>query len=660
MKKILVILAMMIPAIVTEARERIYSVTSPDGRNVADIKAAETLTWSVSHNGQEIIAPSEIGLILSDGRKIGGNVRVKNLKREYVNHKFSTPLYRKSEIHEQYNSLKLNIDSDFTLEVRAYDSGIAYRLGTTRQEEFTIKDEIVNFNLTGNHKAFIPYTVDPRLDERYCVSFESFYDESLISEMHADSLVICPMLIDLGDGSKLAIMDAGQEDYPGLFLKLNGSGDGLDGEFAPYPVEWVRNGADIVPTMRKDYIAISKGVRTYPWRVAVISDCDTELADNDLAMCLAPECRIEDTSWIRPGQSAWEWWNGINVKGVDFAVGSNTDTYKYYIDFAAENGMEYAILDGGWSAPGTLMKGHDGLDIVELARYAEEKNVGLVLWAAYPDMLKEYKEVIPHYAAMGIKGYKVDFFDRDDQVAIRDIYDMAGFAAEYHAFLDLHGMKAFGINRPYPNVIGYEGVRGLENFKWAPVVDDRIAWDYPRYDVTIPFVRALSGPMDYTPGAMDNVTADMFRTINGNPMSEGTRAHQMAMYTIFEAPFQMLADTPVKYRQNQDCTDFICSVPTVFDRTLILDGQVGEYIAVAKEKDGQWYVAAMTNRTPRKISIDLSFLGEGSYKAWIFSDGINANRNASDYVSTEREVSASDTLTMEMAPAGGWSAIISK
>lgn len=632
-----------------------FSVKSPSGNNTVTLETGHELLWSVEHDGQRVLEPSVLSMTLDDGRILGRDARPRSGKITEVRSEIHPTLYRKTLIKDEYNCLTVKFKEGFSVEMRAYDSGVAYRFVTAFKEGFKVVDEAVNYKFGSDFDAIIPYANDPREGYPWSVSFESWYDQSKLSEMFADSLVICPMLVDEGS-CRIALMDAGQEDYPGLFLKATEGG--VTGDFAPVVLDSYVNGANMQPSRHADYIAACPtGTRVFPWRVAVIADDDIELADNDLYYCLAPECRLDDTSWIRPGNCAWEWWNGMNVTGVGFRVGSNTGTYCYYADFAAEYGLDYVLLDGGWSGA-SLKEGHSGLDLPAIVQHAGEKGVGVFVWASYADIIRQYREVFPYYAELGIKGCKLDFFDRDDQGAINDIRALAECAAENHLMLDLHGMKAFGINRTYPNVVSFEGVKGLENCKWVGTDEEGLLLqDLVRYDVTIPFIRSLMGPYDYTPGAMDNAQRICFKAINDNPMSEGTRAHQMAMYIVYDAPFQMLSDTPVKYRLDPDCTAFMASVPTVFDRTVVLDGKIGEYIVVARQKDGVWYVGAMTNRTAREIEIDFSFL-EKPGTAEFFSDGINAGRNGKDFLRSTAEITPSARMTVSLSTGGGWAAII--
>ena len=641
-----------------EARD--YRILSPDGRTEVTVSAGQDLCWNVNRDGQTVILPSAMAVVLDDGTVLGKAPRVRSAKTGSVANAFKTPFYHKSEIKDIYNQLVLRMAGDYSIEFRAYDSGVAYRFVTARKGEMTVKDEIVNFRFDKDYDTFIPYVNDNRGGERYCYSFESYYTEVPMSQMVDDSLAIVPYIVDLGGGKKVAVMEAGAEDYPGMFLKLNTADrHSLVSEFAPYPLEYGRRGSYTVPVKRADYIARTSGARTFPWRVLVITDRDADFLENDLAQCLAPECRIDDVSWIKPGKTSWEWWNGTHLFGVDFRAGVNTETYKFFADFSAANGLEYVLVDAGWSS-GSLMKQREGFDIKAIVDYAAAKNVGVVLWCHASSAEAEAAEAFPYYAKLGVKGFKVDFFDADDQRMNGVMYRLAALAAENHLILDLHGMKAFGIQRPYPNVLNFEGVKGLENCRWTAVENGVPVDDVPRYDVTAPYARMLIGPMDYTPGAMDNATKRSYHADGTNPMGMGTRVHQMAMYSIFDAPYQMLADSPSKYMREQECTDFIAKVPTVFDRTVGVAGEVGEYLVVAREKDGVWYVGAMTDWTERDIEIDFSFLEEGTFNADVFADGVNADRAAEDYKHSTLKLKSGDKVLVHLAPGGGWTAILTK
>lgn len=641
------------------AQSRHYEVKSPNGLITLRINAGKELTWQVDHESTTIITPSTLSLTLSTGEILGKNLNVSKISRQEVNQSFDTPFYKKSKVTDHYNQFVIACRGNYSIEFRVYNDGVAYRFLTGRKDELTITGEEANFNFAGDYKAFIPYFDNIHPGGRFSYSFESFYGEMRLSQMYPDSLSSIPLLVSVEDGKKAAILECDVEDYPGLLLMKNPDVENsLRGVFAPYPLSGKMHDIVYVPDTFAGYIAKTKGKRSFPWRAVVISATDKELANNDMIQKLAPPSRLSDITWIKPGKAAWNWWNGTNITGVDFKAGMNTPSFKYFIDFAAENGLEYVVIDAGWSRS-SLMDINPDINIKELVEYGEKKNVGIILWAGWNQTDKEKQIIFPHYAAMGVKGFKVDFFDNDNQEMNRSMFDIVEAAAEHRLLLDLHGIKATGIQRTYPHVVNFEGVKGLENFKWAPFDDKgKIKDDFPRYDVTAPYIRMLAGPMDYTPGAMKNATQVDYRTIDWHPMSQGTRVHQMAMYTIYEAPLQMLSDSPVAYRKEQECTDFIAKVPTVFDETVMLDGEVGEFIIMARRKGDTWYVGAMTNWTSREKTIDFSFLKERKYEAEIFRDGVNSDAEATDYKKEIISVSSRDKKNIRMYPGGGWTARI--
>lgn len=647
-----------------------YQLASPDGKLTITVNTEKDLYWEIKHEGTIVIEPSAIALQWQSEKNskqngtFGKEIKVTRVTRRSINTSFPTPFYKKANVQDVYNELILKCNGGYSVEFRAYDDGVAYRFVTEQAGNLIIMGETSDYNFAKNYQAFVPYINDMRSGERYSYSFESYYDEMPLSAITIDSLAITPLLVDLGNGKKSVIMETGVEDYPGMFLITNPqSRQGLQAAFAPYPLEGIIGGHDMlnfVATHRADYIAKTNGKRSFPWRIVLVSTKDIQLADNDMAQRLSAPSRITDTSWIKPGKVAWDWWNTTNLTGVDFKAGMNTPTYKAFIDFASANNLEYIIIDEGWSNKESLMTVNPKINLEELIAYGHKKNVDIILWSSWRLTDKEMNIAFPHYSAMGIKGFKVDFFDSDDQPMIQSMYRIAEMAAKYQLLLNYHGMKPFGIQRTYPNVVNFEGVKGLENAKWTPTVNGEPRDDAPRYDVTIPYLRMLAGPMDYTPGAMINATKSTFRSIHNHPMSQGTRVHQMAMYALYEAPLQMLADSPSKYQKEQECTDFIAKVPTTFDETKALDGEVGEYILLARRKGDTWYVSYLTNWTPRDATIDLSFLGEGTYEADIFSDGINANVEATDYKREIHTVKSNDKLNFHAAPGGGWTARFTK
>ena len=637
-------------------KNKSLQVSSPDGSIIVNVEAGVKLEWSIKHKGQLIILPSAMGLQLESGEVLGDDPKITSSKMEKVKKEISAINYKKALILDEYNQLTIRCKGDFGVLFRAYNDGVAYRIFTSRKEDLTIKNEIVNFNFGADHKAFIPFVRDLRGTEIYVNSFEALYKEINISKINKDTLAFLPLLVDVGHGKKAVMLEADLENYPGMFVNVNEqTRQGLVGAFAPYPLEQKQGGfnmLNLMVTKRADFIAKTRGTRSYPWRAIVISQSDKELLNNDLVQKLAASPRIADISWIKPGKVAWDWWNNWNISHVDFRAGINTPTYKYYIDFAAANKLEYIVMDEGWSVSTDMTKVSSKIDLNEIVEYGKQKGVGVILWATWYALTQQMDEVFEKYSKMGVKGFKIDFFDRDDQKAIASTYEIAEKAAKYKLMVDLHGIyKPTGLQRTYPNVVGFEGVKGMENTKWARD-------DVPRYDVSIPFIRMVAGPMDYTPGAMKNANRDNFRPIHAAPMSQGTRCHQLAMYVIFEEPIKMLSDNPTIYMKEQECTDFIAKIPTIFDETVAMDGRVGEYAAIARRKAGTWYVGAMSNWDARELALDFSFLPKGTYEAEVFRDGINADRDATDYTKEVIKIDSGDKL--KISPGGGWAAILRK
>lgn len=632
-----------------------FQLRSPDGVINLSVVSGNSISWTVNHGATEIITPSAISITMANGAVLGKSPQFASVKTISVNNVINTPFYKKTRVEDNYNQLTIAFKGNYGLIFRAYNDGIAYRFFTTRKDSITIINEEANFNFKQDYKVFIPFVNDLRNNDKFTTSFEAHYNNIKLSALTKDSLAFLPVLADVGEGKKAVILEADLQDYPGMYLTA-GEENGMQGKFAQYPTKEASGGfhnINYVVKSRAAYIAKTVGTRQFPWRVVIISDADKKLADNDMMQRLAEPSRIKDYSWIKAGKVAWDWWNDWNISNVDFKTGINVPTYKHYIDFAAANKLEYVVLDEGWSGEADLndLK----IDVQQLVDYAREKNVGIILWASWYALQKNNVDVVfGKFAKMGVKGFKIDFIDRDDQKMVSSLYMIAQQAADHQLILDFHGMyKPSGLQRTFPNVLNFEGVKGLENMKWGTT-------DQPIYDVTIPFIRMVSGPMDYTPGGMRNAGKDSYRAINSNPMTQGTRCHQMAMYTVFEAPLQMLADNPTIYRREQECTDYIADVPTIFDETKALDGKVGEYVSIARRKGTTWYMGAMTNWDARALTIDLSFLGQGTYRAIIFEDGINADKNATDYKKAVKAVSSTDKLTVQLAPGGGWAARFEK
>jgi alpha-glucosidase len=635
-----------------------YTLQSPDKDITVTIEAGEQLTYSVMHGNTCVLAPSPIGMQLGDGTMLGTKPVVKNAKTSSVNQTLASPLYKKAEIPEVYEELTLTFKGNYKVVFRAYDAGVAYRFETDFRKPIIIENETADFNFDADYQALIPY-VNARkgegdfINQQFYNSFENTYTHTPLSKMEPERLAFLPVLVELNDGKKAVITESDLEDFPGLYLRNEKGKNGFTAVHAGYPKveeQGGHNNLQYVVKERESFVAKTAGKRAYPWRIVTISESDKELANNDLVYLLASPCRVNNLSWIKPGKVAWDWWNAWNIYGVDFKAGINNDTYKYYIDFASQFGIEYVILDEGWAVnkQADLFQVVPEIDIKELVDYGAERNVGIVLWAGHAAIDKDMERVCKFYSEMGVKGFKVDFMDRDDQKVVDFYYRMAETAARYHLFIDFHGAyKPTGLNRTYPNVLNHEGVYGLEQAKWDNQSDLVVN------EVTIPFIRMVAGPLDYTQGAMKNANKNNFAAIYTEPMSQGTRCRQLAEYVIFESPFNMLCDSPSNYMKEEECTQFIANVPTTWDETVVLDGKVGEYLVIARRKDFHWYVGAITNWEERDLYLDLSVLPNfGAKSGHIFRDGPNANRVAKDYVSEQAQVWG-NTVKVHLAKGGG-------
>lgn len=630
-----------------------WELHSPQGRNTIRIQADTALHWSVSHGPIPVLSPSPLGLESNISLFPMGAAFIRSVKKNKFSGAFAAIAYKKDSVQNEYNELDLQYKGGYGVLFRAYDDGVACRFYTMLDKEQLISREKTGFHFPGDPQLFIPFTSDLRQGEKYSCSFEEFYTATRMEDMPPDTLGYLPLLIQYNDTVKAVLLEADVQDYPAMFVqKHSGRPNSLNSAFASFPAEEAtrgKYGINYAVTSREHYIAHIRGAHHFPWRVLVISDHDRELLNDDMVQRLSEPSRIADPSWIKPGKVAWDWWNDWNITGVTFKAGINTLTYKHYIDFAARNKLEYVVLDEGWSDDWDLLKLNPAVDLMKLADYAKNKNVGLILWTTWYALLQDTEGLCARYAAMGIRGFKVDFIDRNDQKAVLSCYKIAETAARHKLLLDFHGVFApQGLQRTWPNVVNFEGVRGMEYMKWS--ADDRVA----EHAVRLPFVRMVAGPMDYTPGAFRNRTRKNAFPSHSLPQSLGTRCSQLAMYIVYEAPLQMLADNPSVYTKEQECTDFIAAIPASFSETIALDGRFGEYAVVARRKGTDWYIGGLTNWNERVVTLDFSFLPAGRYKAEMFRDGVNADRDATDYRKETREINSSQSLQVQLAPGGGF------
>lgn len=651
------------------AQAKNYEVASPSGdlRAVVSVTNSGT-TLSVFAGETEVLAPSPISITIKENNESrtkvlwGMNSKQPKVRRSFVDEMIPAPVYKRFQVKDRYNQMVLTSGKQ-GLVVRAYDDGIAYRLTYKSNIPYTVYNEQADFTFPADYPMYASYVKrgdDGDFESQYINSFENTYEHESITKFKSSRLLFLPVLVELPHGMKVCITEADLDNYPGMYLVGGGDTPVLASHFAPVPKTTVQGGHNMLQkfvTSREEYIARDANAQL-PWRVIAVAGNDAELAASDIVFRLGKPLRIADTSWIKPGKVAWDWWNAWNLYGVDFRAGINNETYKYYIDFAAENGIEYVILDEGWAVnkKADLMQVVPEIDLPELVTYADGKNVGLILWTGYWAFHRDVENVVKHYADMGIKGFKVDFMDRDDQEMVRFINEASELCACYNMLVDFHGMyKPTGAQRTWPNVINYEGVNGLEQLKWSPKGYDQVT-----YDVQIPFIRQFAGPMDYTQGAMRNAIKKNYNPVNSEPMSQGTRCRQLATYVIFDSPLNMLCDNPSNYRREPECTAFIARIPTVWDETLGLDGKVGEYITMARRSGDEWYVGGLTNWDKRDIIVDLSFLEEGFYEIELFKDGINADRAACDYKRVVMPVPEDRQLKVTLFPGGGFAGRIER
>ena len=657
---ILAVIMTVMPFMVAAA-SKAYEIVSPDATLKAEVKIEEgKIFWSVFKDGNMLLAPSEIAMQLADGSSYDGMVKLRKAVTANVDQMVDAPFYKKSKVRDNFNQLTLQFKT-FDLVVRTYDTGAAYRLVSKSKVPFKVKGETAEFAFPQDWKMYVPYVCQntQTLESQYFNSFENRYEHTSLSEWNRDRLAFLPLMVD-ASGYKINIMESALTNYPGMFLYNHDGDEVLETRFAPYPKEIKQGGHNNLQglvTSREDFIASYDGGVAFPWRIVSISSRDKDMLDNDLVWLLGEPADPQiDWSWVKPGKVAWEWWNDWHVTGVDFKAGVNNDTYKYYIDFASRYGIEYVILDEGWAVKGKadLFRVVPSIDIAELVRYGAERNVGIVLWAGYWAFDRDMEKICSHYSQLGVKGWKIDFMDRDDQMMV-DFYTRAArTAAKYHQFVDFHGAyKPCGLNRTFPNVLNYEGVHGLEQMKWSKTGTDQLT-----YDVTFPYIRMAAGPVDYTQGAMRNYNYRWYKPCYVDPVSQGTRCHQLGMYVVFESPFNMLCDSPQHYENEKECTEFIAKIPTVFDETIALDGKVGEYVVIARRCGDKWYLGGIVGQRAKTVTLDLGFLGEGDWKMELFKDGTNVRRHAEDYKRVAMD--AGKTLAVEMAPGGGFAAIFTK
>ena len=624
-------------------------LVSPNGDIKVSVRLADKIYYDVSCNNEVLLKDNSLQLKLKN-QTLGEQPKLAGQKRASIKEEL-TPIVplKYSSVNNEYNQLLLNLKGNYSVEFRAFNDGIAYRFITRQKGDIEVFGE--DFSL----KFPADYLLHLQQPGGYKTAYEEPYTHvTSQSWQPSDKRSVLPILIDTRKSYKILISESDLSDYPCMFLQGTGK-NGVTSTFPKVPLEFGDDGDRSLKILKEaDYIAKTKGQRNFPWRYFVITKDDKQILENTMTYKLATKNQLQDVSWIKPGQVSWEWWNGATPYGQDvtFKAGCNLETYKYFIDFASKFGIPYIIMDEGWAkSTRDPYTPNPDVDLHELIRYGKEKNVGIVLWLTWLVVENNF-DLFKTFNEWGVKGVKIDFMDRSDQWMVNFYERVAQEAAKHHLFVDFHGsFKPAGLEYKYPNVLSYEGVRGMEQMGGC----------VPDNSVYLPFMRNAVGPMDYTPGAMISMQPNIYRSERPNSASIGTRAYQMALFVIFESGLQMLADNPTLYYRNEDCTRFITQVPVTWDETVALDAKVGEYVIVAKRKGEKWYIGGMTNNkeNERQFEINLDFLKDNkTYRLTSFEDGVNAGRQAMDYRINSSNVKKGQKISVKMARNGGFAAVL--
>lgn len=625
-------------------------VKSPNGEIKLTVSIKDKIYYSVDYNTEVLLNDCYLQLVL-DNEVLGNDPKLTGQKRSVINENINPVVPLKySAVNNHCNVLLLNFKGDYSVEFRAFNDGVAYRFITDRKKESIVKGEDFVINFPSEYLAHL------QQQGGFKTAYEEKYTHVPTTQFVSEekNLAVLPVLLDTKKQYKILISESDLSDYPCMFLKGT-SNNGMQSTFPKAPLEFGEDGDRSLKIVKEaDYIAKTSGKRTYPWRYFVITKDDRQLPENTMTLRLAPKNQLQNTAWIKPGQASWEWWNDASPYGpdVNFVAGYNLDTYKYYIDFASKYGIPYIIMDEGWAmSTRDPYTPNPKVDVHEIIRYGKEKNVGVILWLTWLVVENNF-DVFKTVKDWGVKGLKIDFMDRSDQWMVNYYERVAKEAAKNELLVDFHGsFKPAGLEYAYPNVISYEGVRGMEQMGGC----------YPDNSIYLPFMRNAVGPMDYTPGAMISMQPEVYSAERPNAASIGTRAYQMALFVVFESGLQMLADNPTLYYRNEDCTSFITQVPTTWDETKVLEAKVGEYVIVAKRKGDKWFVGGITNNNEkeRSFEVSLDFLNAGkSYQMTSFEDGINAGRQAMDYRKNEYTITKDEKIKLKMVRNGGWAAVI--
>jgi alpha-glucosidase len=608
--------------------------------------------YSLELDGRTLVLPSIVSLTLGDGRVLGRDVRVTRAAEREVAEEIATPIGKRSRVENAFRELALRLQDGVTLRARAFDDGFALRWETTLPGRITVRDE--TFTMVFPEEPVGVFLAGEGAHHGY----EGLWRREPISALNAMATgkplaATLPLVLEPPRGPKLAVLQADLDDYPALYLTQRPSHPRSLSSVFPRRVLREQPGGwldfILVPLERSQDIAETPGTRSFPWRAIVVAERDLDLVESDMVTRLAaPTAPGADFSWVKPGRVVWDYWANWNIEGVDFATGRNTATFKHYVDFAARHGFEYVNVDWLWTDPLDLAAYNPEIDVPELVRYARERGVGIFVWCLVRTLEAQLAPAMDRFREWGVAGLKIDFFDRDDQRMIALYRRFAEEAAKRKLLVLFHGATApWGLSRTLPNVLGYEAVRGLEYDKFNPEGAP------PGHDVTLPYTRMLAGPMDYTPGAMRALNKANWKPTHDLPSSQGTVAHQLAMYVVYDAPLVMLSDMPSAYEKEPAALEMLAAVPTTWDETVGVAGRIGESVVLARRKGDDWWLGAMTDWTPRTMSVPLTFLQDGEWEATLWIDGPNADRLGTDYRRVTRAVSATTDLDLVLAPGGG-------
>lgn len=630
----------------TAQAQKNVSVSSPDGQVKLSVTLSDKVYYDVESHGEVLVKDGHLGMTL-DRAALGTNPVLKSKKVKTVQEAV-TPVFplKSATVDNHYTLLTMNMKGGYAIEWRVYDDGLACRFLTSMKGNVKVQSEDFCIRLPQDTRLVLqqPGGFKTSCEEEYTnVQSAAWKASDRMSEL--------PLVI-AGARQKVFVSEFDLFDYPGMFMKGNAD-NSLSSVHPKVPLKFGDDGDRSVKILEEaDYIAETSGTRAFPWRYFHITQDDRQMALNTMPMRLAPASQIADPSWIRTGKTTWEWWNGSIPYGpdVNFVSGLNLDTYKYFVDFAAANGLEYILMDEGWAkSTRDPFTPNPDIDLHELIRYAKSKNVGVILWLTWLTVDK-HPTMFETFEKWGVAGVKIDFMDRQDQWMVQFYERTAKAAAEHHIFVDYHGAyHPSGLEYKYPNVLTFEGVRGMEYMGGCT----------PKNSAFYPAIRNAAGPMDYTPGAMLSAQPECYSSRRPNSASIGTRAYQMALYVVFESNLQMMADNPTLYNMYPDCRDFIAACPVNWDETRVLAAEFGEYTVVARRKGEKWYIGGITNGTPRDLSLKLDFLKEGqSYKATSFTDAVNSAVQAMDYRKVSSKFSQGNTLNIHMVRNGGFAAVL--